>query len=476
MHATNRINFGPPPGASLSPLPSVKSQDRQKPKVVGLVRIYGHHPGPYTLTWRARGTEGPRKRTMRADWKRAKKCADDINTALTNSSIARSQLGESGAQQYLLCADKAAGTGKTPLCHVTENAEFDAACNQRGITRRELLDFYDQNRPVGILRKTLPDLVTLYLAAKDGEISTDYYSHLESQLARFVENFKGGRGLHQLQGPEIRDWLNGLKSAAGARLGQRARHNYRASIEQLANWAKANHYLPQVWAEMEAVPDPGHGPLTITILRPAQVAALLIARQNSEQLGRQAKALIPFLLFQAFAGIRHEELSPSDTRKQPLDWRDVHLADRWIYIPAEVSKTGVDRTVPIADNLAAWLATCAKESGPICELAEPANALTRAKKAAEIPAGKGETRNALRKSFISYRLALTRSINQVAEEAGNSPAIIRKHYRRIIPHDYAAANAASAGAKPWPLEPDAKNWFNIWPTSADVIQLNFGFR
>jgi hypothetical protein len=39
--------------------------------------------------------------------------------------------------------------------------------------------------------------------------------------------------------------------------------------------------------------------------------------------------------------------------------------------------------------------------------------------------------NVLRHSFISYRIAIVQSADQVALEAGNSPSIIFKHYREL---------------------------------------------
>jgi hypothetical protein len=54
-------------------------------------------------------------------------------------------------------------------------------------------------------------------------------------------------------------------------------------------------------------------------------------------------------------------------------------------------------------------------------------------------------RNVLRHSFISYRIAVVKSADQVALEAGNSPAIIFKNYRELATDDEAAA------------------WFNILP-------------
>jgi len=53
--------------------------------------------------------------------------------------------------------------------------------------------------------------------------------------------------------------------------------------------------------------------------------------------------------------------------------------------------------------------------------------------------------NVLRHSFISYRIAVVKSADQVALEAGNSPAVIFKNYRELATDDEAAA------------------WFNILP-------------
>jgi hypothetical protein len=46
--------------------------------------------------------------------------------------------------------------------------------------------------------------------------------------------------------------------------------------------------------------------------------------------------------------------------------------------------------------------------------------------------------NALRHSYISYRIAVVQSAAQVALEAGNSPAIIFKHYRELVTKEAAA--------------------------------------
>ena len=64
-------------------------------------------------------------------------------------------------------------------------------------------------------------------------------------------------------------------------------------------------------------------------------------------------------------------------------------------------------------------------------------------------------RNGLRHSFISYRMAIRQNENQVATEAGNSPAMIFRHYRELVTRQQARA------------------WFAIKPEGAakNVIRL-----
>ena len=59
-------------------------------------------------------------------------------------------------------------------------------------------------------------------------------------------------------------------------------------------------------------------------------------------------SLIPYLAICAFAGLRSAEC-------KSLTWGAVDLERKKIVVPENVSKTGQERTVPIAPNLTAWL-------------------------------------------------------------------------------------------------------------------------
>jgi integrase len=400
---------------------------------------------------------GRRCRESRSTREAAKARAREIAVNILNGQTAMSRFTESDRASYRRALQILAPTGKQLELAVSEYTAAleqlrtqDSGLRTQDVSLQDAIKFFLENRPRGFAPRPLPDLVAAFLAEKDGEISRDYHTHLANQLGRLAAHYDGP--LHSLKSADINAWLRGLKGSSGSPLGPRARHNHRAALDQLAHWAQGHAYLPKTWSEMEDVPDPGHKTGDIKILTPEQVTRLITARQHAEECGRAQKSLVPFLALQAFAGIRHEEIVK-------LDWRDIDLEKRWIYISKSIAKTGAGRGVPICDNLAAWLSSgdppYARRNGPICSLSQISGALTKAKRAAGIPAGENETRNVLRKSYISYRLAATKSIAQVAEEAGNSPGIIRKHYNRPIP------------------ETEAKRWFSIWPTAASVLQLNF---
>jgi len=137
--------------------------------------------------------------------------------------------------------------------------------------------------------------------------------------------------------------------------------------------------------------------------------------------------LVPLLSIGSFAGIRMAEILR-------LDWSAVDLQRRIIEIRPGQAKTASRRIVPVTGNLAAWLDPLPRHGRvvPSGEILKESTALARA-------LGIEWPRNVLRHSFISYRIAAVKSADQVALEAGNSPAIIFKHYHELTTEEQAAA-------------------------------------
>jgi integrase len=150
--------------------------------------------------------------------------------------------------------------------------------------------------------------------------------------------------------------------------------------------------------------------------------------------------LLPLLVLGAFAGLRTSEI-------QKQLWTDIDLARGWITVTDVKGNTPQNRLVPITDNLKQWLGLCQREYGVCCDYPRPEEAIMRLAKRAGVP----WKRNALRHSYISYRIAETGDVPRVSLECGNSPHMIHRHYRK-------------------PLTPgDAKAWFAIVPQRAENI-------
>ncbi len=109
--------------------------------------------------------------------------------------------------------------------------------------------------------------------------------------------------------------------------------------------------------------------------------------------------------------------------------------------------------MPISDNLAPWLAPYLKESGPVWPHGH--DYFYEAQRAVALKAQVKWKQNALRHSFISYRMAIVKDANQVALEAGNSPDIIFRNYLELV------------------TQTQARNWFGIEPEAkGKVISIN----
>lgn len=128
--------------------------------------------------------------------------------------------------------------------------------------------------------------------------------------------------------------------------------------------------------------------------------------------------LVPSFALSLFAGIRPCIRFGEITKLQP---ESVRLDTGVIRIEPEVSKVRMPRLVTIQPNLAAWL-----RAYPLTKYAiVPPNSMNLR----NVVCKKfGLTHDVLRHTFISMFVAKFRSMGEAALQAGNSEAIIRKHY------------------------------------------------
>ncbi|HTV40987.1 MAG TPA: site-specific integrase [Candidatus Sulfotelmatobacter sp.] len=291
------------------------------------------------------------------------------------------------------------------------------------------------------VRQVADELVEL---KKKRGASARYVEQMEWTLDKFAEAF--ARNVDAITTIEIQSWLDGMS------FSPRTIKNFRDAANTLFNFAEARGYIARGDNPVAATEKAGaRNGNPIEIYTPEELQRLFAAAPPYFK---------PILALQAFAGLRSVEI----TR---LDWQDVKLERGHIELGAHKTKTATRRLVPILPNLAAWLADYAKQKGKVWTRAsgrfyKVQMAITAAtevkadpkKKIAAVPPVKRK-QNALRHSFISYRVADCNDVPRVALESGNSPGMIFAHYRELV------------------TPADAKTWFAIAPeTPANVIAMS----
>jgi integrase len=229
-----------------------------------------------------------------------------------------------------------------------------------------------------------------------------------------MENYFGQTLLCDLSPEKLTAWLTEMP------LAPRTKRRHRGYGHQILEAArKAGYLAANPMKEVETFKENGDDREEISILTPEQVSRLL------ECAGTELR---PFYALATFAGIRWGEIAR-------LDWSDIKQSE--IVVKAAKAKTRSRRVIEISDNLRRFLEPIRGLSGPL--LSHP-RSLERKRRRIEREAGLTPWKNnALRHSFISYLYALTHDENKTAAMAGNSPAIVHKHYRALTSRETAEA-------------------------------------
>ena len=305
-----------------------------------------------------------------------------------------------------------------------------------GATLKEAVDFFRKRNPASLERRTVREAADEMLAAKRAaNLSEVHLKDLDCRLNRFADAFQ--MNISGVSGTMIQKWLDAMKGSG------RTKVNYLRVISSLFRFSIRRKYLPkdaldEIAAVQQAKEDSGE----IEIFTPGEMQEILSAARPE---------MVPWLAIAAFAGLRTAEV-------QRLDWSEVNLAQRHIEIKASKAKTAARRLIPITDNLAAWLAPYVQPFGKLTDytswwnqFGKLADEVSRQRKERGQPCQFDWKHNALRHSFISYRVAAIQNVAQVALEAGNSPQMIFSNYRQLV------------------TEAEAAKWFAIKPDAEDNV-------
>lgn len=326
------------------------------------------------------------------------------------------------AYLYAVRKLKPLGIGLTPAIDQL------VAAHATGAPLVEACKFWASHHTQELPSKTVGEVYAELLEAKKADgCSERYLSDLKSRLGRFASDFQ--TRIADVTTADIDTWLRALKMAP------RTRNNFRGAVQTLFSFAKASGYLSREQTTVaEHVSVARKVTTAITVFSPAEFAKLLAAAND---------VALPFLVLGGLCGLRTEEILR-------LKWEDILWDESAIEIRADVAKTRVRRLAPLNQPAAAWLQGWRRKKGPVIPVVRHDYHVLKACD----EAGVAWKPNALRHTFISCAMAMTKDVVRVAHECGNSPAIVRSNYDRVV------------------TESQAKLWFSIMPeVSGNVISI-----
>lgn len=268
--------------------------------------------------------------------------------------------------------------------------------------------------------------VAAFLAHKTAEAGerTPHLATVASVLDGLARAFPARRVSEILQ-PELAAWWQ----ARGAGKASKTQRDLRAILVTFWRWC-----LRQGFA--------GSEPVTVAERLPAVRVAtgdkrVLTAAELCGILRAVEPEFRAWTILGAFAGLRPEEIAPGPAKKaakRGLHCEEIDWDFKVIRLPGVVSKTGRPRIIPMSDALMAgleWSGIGPGMTGPTT-LANPSQTHQLARLGRDLFAGQWP-KDALRHSYGSYRNAILRNLDQVAEEMGNSVAMLHRHYHNPQP-------------------------------------------
>ncbi len=355
---------------------------------------------------------GSRKLKSFADEATARDEARRIARLLAAGEVAAARVTNGDAATLGTCTEILRPTGVPLVVAVNHFAEAWKLLGADRIVAAA--EFYRRHAAENLRPATVAQVVAELLASKSNR-RLNTIEDLRARCTTFAESFPNVQ-IASIATADIQRWLDGLA------VTERTRLNYRSKVRQLFAFAERRGYIARGANPVDATERPQPEPPKIEIYTPDEIRLLLGAAVSPE--------FQACLAIGAFAGLRSSEILH-------LDWANVELGRRFIEAAGTKRGTPSRRIVPITDNLAAWLSPVARREGLIWEpdVANRARAeehfCDAQTKTAAAPGLRWKP-NALRHSFISYRLAGVGDAARVALEAGNSAATIFKHYRELV--------------------------------------------
>lgn len=276
-------------------------------------------------------------------------------------------------------------------------------------------------------RLTVSEVVDLFLAAKTKDKIATVKNH--NHIFVDMKSAFGAMRLDEVSVIQIGAWLGKWEHPGTF-------NTFRKHTVALWRWAQRQNYLPRnLKTEAEQIQARREPPKEIGIIT-AEIFGDLLGHFQKKH-----PEYVPALALAGFCGLRRSEVHAQT-------WADVKLDRGFVWVTKAKEGTPSRRLVPLCPAAVAWLELTKDRTDFICGNLAIDRIRNIAKDATDkdgMPLFGELPDNCFRHSFISHRIAATGNVAETALEAGNSPDVIFKHYRRVVE------------------KPEGLRWFEIKP-------------
>jgi len=359
--------------------------------------------------------QGKRKQAWRATFEAAKRAANEAIDAILTGDASALKLNSKDRHTYLRSVEFLHPLGVELDVAAREYAELRALLGGKTTPIEACRDWLNRNA-VELPKISMADAVAKLKkqAETDGK-SDDRKKQLAAALDAFAIAFN--QEVHTITPNLVSGYLTSLA------FKERTKRNHRDTIKYFNRWLIMRGYLAKGMDWLDGVQNYTARKLgEISTYTPAEMRRLIAAADDR---------ILPLIVIGGFAGLRHAEIIR-------LEWQDIDLEDGFIEVKAINAKTDTRRIVTLKPNLKAFLQPLAKDNGKVVTVGNSSNMLLKAAAATGDSKNKIDPlawkHNALRHTYISARVAECGDVPRVADEAGNSPHVIRTNYlKRIRP-------------------------------------------
>ena len=274
-------------------------------------------------------------------------------------------------------------------------------------TVTDLYDFWKLHHATAGEQISITEAVRRYLNHQESRVRAVTWERAKQSLNKFVAAVEGESPVAEVTHKVVVEYLDSLRGKGGVEAASaKYWNNTKIVLGGFLNWCadRAQGYVSHnVCADIEAKHIEERDIQVLT----ADETGKLMEHVATLEGGKYAR----HFAIAVFAGIRPEgELSQ-------LQESDIDLEHGTIKVRAAISKTKKTRHVTIQPNLRSWLEKYAEQPLVISEHAYR-----------KIKADYAKAHDVLRHSFCSYHLKLSGTFEETSQEAGNSEAILKKHY------------------------------------------------